>query len=90
MGEKFVERRRIVHPRSTILLTRISRRKLEKLQGWVSKGDWIVIAPCHSSGEIFLINGTTRPRDPEPSAADLERVKLTMERYHEEMKAQKP
>jgi len=78
MSDKFVERRRINHPRSTILLTRISRRKLQKLQGWLMADDRIVIAPCHSSGEIFLINETTRPRDPEPSAADPERVKLAL------------
>lgn len=63
MSEKFVEKRHIVHPRSAILLKRIPKRKMEKLQRWLMADDRILIAPCHSSGEIFLINETTRPRD---------------------------
>jgi hypothetical protein len=88
MAEKFVEKRHIVHPRSSILLTRISRRKLQKLQAWLIADDRIVIAPCHSSGEIFLINETTRPRDPQPDPAEFERIRLALERYHARTRGQ--
>jgi len=88
MSEKFVEKRHIAHPRSTILLTRISRRKLQKLQSWVQSRDLIEICPCDSSREIFLINATRRPHDPQPSAAERETIKEALKRYHEEMKAQ--
>lgn len=88
MSEKFVEKRHINHPRSAILLKNVSKRKLEKLQNWVSSRDQIMICPLHSSREIFLINETRRPRDPPVDPAEIERIRVVMERYNAERKAQ--
>jgi len=80
MSEKFVEKRHINHPRSAVLLKNVSKRKLEKLQKWVSSHDRILVCPCHSSREIFLINETRRPRDPQPSAAQLRALSVIMKK----------
>jgi hypothetical protein len=60
--ETFFSKRHINHPRTIILLTRISSRKLRKLQEWLDSRDQIEICPHHGSGEIFLFNATKRPR----------------------------
>lgn len=88
VNDKFVEKRHINHPRSTVLLQNVSKRKLQKLQGWVSSHDQILICPCHSSRELFLINETRRPRDPPADPAEIERIRVVMERYHAERKGQ--
>jgi hypothetical protein len=83
-SEKFVEKRHIHHPRSVILLNRVPKRKMQKVQRWLANDDRIAVWPCPSSGEIFLVNESRRPRDPQPDPAELERIRLVLERYHAE------
>jgi hypothetical protein len=89
-SEKFVEKRQIHHPRSLIILNRVPKRKMQKLQTWLNSDDRIDICPCHSSGEIVLINQTRRPRDRPVDPAEHERIRLALERYHAETSQENP
>lgn len=83
-NDRFVEKRHLNHPRSLILLSNVSKRKLLKLQAWLNSHDRIEIAPFHNGREVFLINETRRPREPQPSPAELERIRVVMEHYQAE------
>ncbi len=89
MSNKFVEKRHINHPRSTILLKGISKRKLEKLRSWLQTNDRIEVCPCHESREIFLLNMTKRPKDRAPDPAELQRIKVALDRHQAEMKGER-
>ena len=60
---KFFPRNQIAHPKSTIQLKRIPRKKLLKLDQWNQRKDDIQAAPCVSSGELYLLNMSTMPRE---------------------------
>jgi hypothetical protein len=79
-------KRKLHHPKTLIILSNVSKRKLLKLQTWLNDHDHIDIAPYHNGRELIFINETRRPRDPPASPAELERIRVVMERYHAERK----
>lgn len=58
---KFFPRTQWGHPKSTVCLTNVSKRNIEKLRLWVDRHDRIEVVPGATSNEVYLFNRSLWP-----------------------------